>query len=101
MSRPFAIVSAAFALLLAPAAARAACDHNPPKATMVDGKRVKCAGPFMMHAEDISDGYYDCKVAGKGTPVKALYKDCAQVNKGGPSKPPAKKSSKKNSAPRG
>jgi hypothetical protein len=93
----------AAALLFAPVAARAACDHNPPKASMVDGQKVKCSGPFMMHAEDISNGYYDCKVlAGpnKGSSVQAKYNDCAQVNKGGAagaakaSKAPTQKRSK-------
>ena len=99
MSRLALLAGACAALLLAPAA-RAACDHNPPKATMVDGQKVKCGGPFMMHAEDVSDGYYDCKfLAGpnKGSSVRAKYKDCGQTNKGGsaPAKAPARKGAQK------
>ncbi len=76
------------ALALAPLASRAACPKNPAKPTRVEGKLVKrgSCGPFMMHAEDVSRGYYECTDA-KGKALKALYLDCKQTNAAAPKKP--------------
>jgi hypothetical protein len=71
----------AAAVLIAPFDSRAACPKNPAKPKTVEGVKVKAGscGPYMMHAEDISNGYYDCKDT-KGHDVKATYKDCDQTN---------------------
>ncbi len=71
--------------LLAAPAAQAVCSKNGPKPTTVEGAKVKkgSCGPWMMKVDEYAqytvDAYYECSDA-KGKTLKALYKDCKQVN---------------------
>ena len=78
---------AAAALVVLASPAQASCPKNPKKPATIDGVKVKAGscGPYMMHAEDTTKGYYECTGA-KGQKLKALFNDCTLLNAKAPKK---------------
>ena len=87
MKTLIATLAAAAALALVAAPANAACPTNPKKPTTIDGVKVKAksCGPYMMKADDTTQGYYECTGV-KGQKLKALFNDCTLLNAKAPKK---------------